>query len=197
MRTHTSPAGRRGLRLGSRLALAATPALLAWALIPAVSASAATLDTSGPTTTFTNTATGNCLDSNSQFAVYDIACNGGNYQNWTSVGITTADGKGAYIIKDAQTGLCLDGNDAGAIYTHDCIDGDTYQEWVPTAQGSTLSFVSDQTGRALQADPDPDAASPDGTTKQQWNYTIIAAIPATPAVPLSPLIPAIPGIPVS
>jgi len=182
MRTHTSRAGRGGMRLGARLALAAGPALLAWALIPAATASADT----GPTTTLVNSATGDCMDSNYQYGIYDISCNGGNYQNWITTGITTPGGEGAYVIQDAQTGFCLDGNDGGAVYTHDYIAGDTYQEWIPSVQGSTLTFVNAQTGRALQADPGIDAKNPDGTSNQEWAATMVSTIPTNPAMPTIP-----------
>jgi Ricin-type beta-trefoil lectin domain-like len=159
----------------SPLALAAVAGLLAAAIIPAATAST---DTAGPTTTFVNRTTGNCLDSNEEFQVYDIPCNGGNYQNWITTGVTTPDGRGAYVIKNAQTGLCLDGDETHTVYIHDWIPGDLYQEWVPSAQDGTLSFESAQTGLTLGTDPGIHAWPADGTPNQQWSYTMIAALPA-------------------
>jgi hypothetical protein len=174
MRARTFLAGHRRKRLGAWLALGSGSILAAWALFPVAAASA----DPGPATTVVNSATGNCLDSNYLQQIYDIPCNGGNYQNWITYGLLTPDGQEAYVIQDAQTGFCLDGNDEGAVYTYDCINGDTYQEWIPDSQGGTLAFVSDQTGRALQADPWIDADNPDGTTQQRWGVTVLAELPA-------------------
>jgi len=90
--------------------------------------------------TYKNVATGFCLDSNPERAVYAIGCNGGNYQNWTRDGLT---------LRNVSTGFCLDSNAEGKVYTLGCNGGD-YQKW--ESRGQLLVNVA--TGRCLDSNPD-------------------------------------------
>ncbi|MET9516429.1 RICIN domain-containing protein [Streptomyces sp. NPDC002994] len=59
--------------------------------------------------TVKNMATGRCLDSNANQAVYTRACNGGSYQKWA---ISTG-----YKLKNVATGFYLDSNHDKKLYT--------------------------------------------------------------------------------
>ena len=87
--------------------------------------------------TYKNVATGFCLDSNPERAVYAIGCNGGNYQNWTRDGLT---------LRNVSTGFCLDSNPEGKVYTLGCNGGD-YQKW--ESRGQLLVNVA--TGKCLDS----------------------------------------------
>lgn len=89
---------------------------------------------------------GHCLDSNYQFQVYVLPCNGGNYQNWYLYNLHDGtDGIHSDItLRNIQTGYCLDGNGT-TLYTHAC--GGFYQDW----NVSTEHLMMDQeaTGKCM------------------------------------------------
>lgn len=137
------------LRLAATVAVALATVLGALAF--AAPASAAT-DVGG-TWNYRHVQNGNCLDSNSSFAVYIGACNGGNNQLWTVTihDIGTCIDSTCYhsyvaTLKDVATGYCLDGNST-QLYTHSCNGGD-YQRW-HVGDASSTTLVSEATGKCL------------------------------------------------
>ncbi|WP_107485570.1 ricin-type beta-trefoil lectin domain protein [Streptomyces sp. NBS 14/10] len=71
--------------------------------------------------TFTNAATGRCLDSNGDEEAYAFDCNGGGYQKWT------ASGK-AFSLRDAAGDMCMGSDDAGELSMSTC-DRTDQQKW--------------------------------------------------------------------
>jgi hypothetical protein len=75
---------------------------------------------------------GNCLDSNYAGSVYELPCNGGNYQNWILIQDYSLFVNGGYpewVLEDKQTGLCLARNFDG-INTISCAFGASPDDWL-------------------------------------------------------------------
>lgn len=79
--------------------------------------------------TWKNTATLKCIDSNAVGNVYTLSCNGGAFQLWSNV----SSNFGNQII-NSQTGRCLDSSISGRVYTLPC-NGGAFQQWVVTNAG--------------------------------------------------------------
>ena len=110
--------------------------------------------------TYRNVATGLCLDSNAERAVYALGCNGGNYQNWKRDGLT---------LRNVSTGFCLDSNPEGKVYTLGCNGGD-YQKW--ESRGQCLVNVA--TGKCLDSNPGGAVytLACNGGNYQNWNLSV-------------------------
>jgi hypothetical protein len=99
---------------------------------------------------YRNWQSGNCLDSNYNGDAYSIACNGGNYQDWSINYLATYQGYifGFNIIDD-RTGMCLDTN-GGSVYTHSCVSGDPNQIWLMYGLDDTHQvWVNEEFGSIL------------------------------------------------
>jgi serine/threonine-protein kinase len=96
-----------------------------------------------------NWATGLCLDSNDQGAVYTLGCNWGKYQNWY-IDAGRRSGDVARLVNE-ETGRCLDSNAAGQVYTLPCQDFNAYQKWIRTGDGYQTQYVNLATGLCLDS----------------------------------------------
>jgi len=122
VREETGPARTRGRWRKAAFLATALSVLTALTAAPATVANA---DTTPRTTILRSWTQGQCLDSNYVGNVYELNCNGGNYQNWN----IEAFGQ-AYLLQDAQTGLCLE-NDSGwpNVFTAPCF-ATGEQQWL-------------------------------------------------------------------
>ncbi|MFB9378823.1 RICIN domain-containing protein [Kineococcus gynurae] len=116
--------------------LAATAALVATTGAPAGA---------GVIRTYTNVATGLCIDSNARGQAYVSRCNGGNFQKWDVTGTDSST-----VLRNVATGLCLDSNARRAVYTLGC-NGGNFQKWTVTrfGDGSVVRFRNVATGLCL------------------------------------------------
>ncbi|TQS44010.1 RICIN domain-containing protein [Cryptosporangium phraense] len=102
----------------------------------------------GTFNTYTNLATGFCLDSNGQGRVYTLGCNGGSFQKWI---LHRVDG--GYTLRNLATGFCLDSNTEGRAYTLGC-NGGNYQVWQREVHGSQRTWRNLSTGFCLDSNTD-------------------------------------------
>lgn len=112
--------------------------------------------------TFTNAATGRCLDSNGDGEAYAFDCNGGGFQKWT------AAGKG-FSLRDAASDMCMGSDDAGELSMSTCDDTDQ-QRW-NISNKSVLRNAT--TGLCLEANDDGTLRTIecDSSDRQKWNIS--------------------------
>ncbi|MFD8864905.1 ricin-type beta-trefoil lectin domain protein [Streptomyces sp. NPDC059590] len=110
--------------------------------------------------TFTNAATGRCLDSNGDEEAYAFNCNGGGYQKWT------ASGK-RFSLRDAASDMCLGSDDAGELSMSTC-DRNDQQRWNISNKSVLRNAATD-----LCLDGDDDGTlrtiECDSSDRQKWN----------------------------
>lgn len=127
---------------GSTVASAASaaPAALHTKSAPARAASSDELDT------FTNEATGRCVD-DSALGLRTFACNRSNYQTWD----ISDTRNGSFTMRNMATGLCLDDSRDYHLRAIGC-NGLIYQQWIVSRRWPDGSFQLSSNGTGLCLD---------------------------------------------